>query len=275
MEAPVDPAEPDLKRARIYDDVAGEYHRVSLPRLFAEPGRILAARVAPSPGDRVLDVGAGPGSVARACAARGAGVTLADASIGMLREARRDGLDDCVVAMLPSLPFSSGTFDAATSAFVMTHVDDADVAALEMKRVLRPGGKVGLSAWYPADDDAASEWSRIVRTFIDAARVDSAVRETLPGDGRFARAGSLADLLGAAGFEAITSRDHHVECALSADEYVVTREVAATGRALRMLLSPAAWSRLRADALRALAARFPGPITFSRRFHTAVGTRPA
>jgi ubiquinone/menaquinone biosynthesis C-methylase UbiE len=269
----MDPAEPDLKRARIYDEVAEPYERVSLPRLFAEPGRILAGRVAPSSGDRVLDVGAGTGAVARACAAKGARVVLADASIGMLREARGAGLDHCVVAMLPLLPFASETFDAVTSAFVMTHVEDADVAVLEIKRVLRRGGRIGLSAWYPADDDAAGAWSRVVRTFIDAKRVEEAVRATLPGDERFARRGSLGDLLTAAGFEAITSQDHAVACAMSVEEYVTTREVAATGRALRMLLPVDEWPRLRAAAREALSAGFPDGVRFTRSFHTAAGTR--
>jgi ubiquinone/menaquinone biosynthesis C-methylase UbiE len=269
----MDPAEFDLKRVRVYDDVADAYQRVSLPRLFAEPGRIRAGRVAPSPGDRVLDAGAGTGAVARACAGHGARVVLADASAGMLREARGSGLDHRVVAMLPWLPFTSESFDAVTSAFVMTHVEDADAAALEMKRVLRRGGRIGLGAWYPADDDAAREWSRVVRTFIDAERVEEAVRVTLPGDGRFARTGSLAELLAAAGFEAVTNQDHRVECAMSADEYVTTREVAATGRALRTLLPAAEWPRVRAAARAALSARFPDGVRFTRAFHTAVGTR--
>lgn len=273
----MNPKHPDLRRARIYDDVAETYERVNVPRMFAAPGRVLAEAVAPARGARVLDVGAGTGAVARAAreaAGDDALVVAADASAGMLHAARSAGLNDCVVAMLPDLPFASAAFDVVTSAFVLTHLDDADLAAHEMKRVLRPGGKVGLSAWYPGDDDAAREWSRVVREHIDPPRLEAAVRETLPGDDRFARPGSLSDLLAAAGFEAIVARDHRVECAMTVDEYVASREVCATGRALRALLTPDQWQRCRDDARAALSARFPGSIRFSRGFHTAVGSRP-
>jgi hypothetical protein len=104
--------------------------------------------------------------------------------------------------------------------------------------------------------------------------VEAAVREVLPGDARFARAGSLAGLLEAAGFESVHAADHVIECAMTAEEYVVTREVAATGRALRALLPAREWARLRASARDSLAARFPGGLRFTRAFHTGVGTRP-
>lgn len=273
----MEPTHPGFRRARVYDGVADVYERVNVPRLFAEPGRVLAEAVAPPPGARALDIGAGTGAVARALRASagdGALVVAADASAAMLRAAQRAGLGDCVTATLPDLPFAPDSFDIVTSAFVMTHLDDADLAAREMKRVLRPGGRIGLSAWYPADDDAAREWSRVVRAFIEPACVASAVRETLPGDERFARAGSLAELLAAERFVDVITRDHSVACAMTVDEYVASREVAATGRALRLLLSGDEWERLRATVRGALAARFPEGIRFTRGFHTAIGVRP-
>ncbi|HEX5131122.1 MAG TPA: methyltransferase domain-containing protein, partial [Candidatus Krumholzibacteria bacterium] len=240
-------------------------------------GRVLALAVAPPAGARVLDVGAGTGAVARALrefVGPDALVVVADASATMLYAAGRTGLHDAVVAMLPELPFSGACFDAVTSAFVMTHVDDADAAALEMRRVLRPGGSIGLSAWYPADDDAAREWSRMIRTFVDAARVEAAVRATLPGDARFAAAGSLAALLQDAGFVSINASDHTVECAMSVGEYVESRSVCATGRALRAMLAPADWDRLRESMLISLGQRFPDGVRFARAFHTVTGVKP-
>ena len=269
---------PDLRRARVYDDVAETYERVNVPRMFAAAGRVLAEAVAAPPGARVLDVGAGTGAVARAAresAGADALVVLADASASMLQAAQRAGQNDCVAAMLPDLPFAPASFDILTSAFVLTHVDDPDAAALEMKRVLRASGRIGLSAWYPADDDAAREWSRLVRTFAAPARVDAAVRETLPGDERFARAGSLGELLVSAGFENILTRDHRIECAMTVDEYVESRQVCATGRAVKALLAADDWQRLRAAACAALVKRFPSGVRFTRGFHLAVGARPS
>lgn len=268
---------PDLERERVYDHVVDVYERVNVPRFFAEPGRVLAESVAPPPGARALDIGAGTGAVARALGERagdGALVVAADASTAMLRAAQRAGLGDCVTAMLPDLPFAPDSFDIVTSAFVMTHLDDADLAAREMKRVLRPGGRIGLSAWYRAAHDAESEWSRVVAGHVDPARIQDALRRILPGDERFAQPGSLADLLAGAGFEDIVARDHCVECAMTVDEYVASRSVSATGRALQSLLSGTDWRRLREAAEKALRGRFPDLVRFPNRFHVAVGARP-
>lgn len=268
----------DFKRARVYDGVAEAYERVNLPRLFGEPGRVLAELAAPAPGERVLDVGAGTGAVARALRDHAAGraqVVLADASASMLCVAQTVGLDHCVVCSAPPLPFSDGVFDAVTSAFVMTHVDDADAVALEMWRVLRPGGRAALSAWLPPDDDAAREWSRVIRTFIEPRWLEAGLRETLPGDARFAQAGSLGEMLKTAGFTGVTTREHRVDCSMSVDDYITSRCVAATGRAMRALLPSDRFEEMREAARASLTGMFPAGVDFSRGFHTASGVRPA
>jgi ubiquinone/menaquinone biosynthesis C-methylase UbiE len=269
--------DPDLKRARIYDEVAETYERVNLPQLFGVPGRVLADLVAAPANTRALDVGAGTGAVARALhASIGGGglVVAADASPSMLRMAQCAGLDACVVTMLPALPFRDESFDVVTSAFVMTHLEDPDAMAREMSRVLRRGGRAALSAWLPATDDAAREWSRIIRTFMDASRLEAALHETLPGDGRFGHPGSLGDLLAAAGFEDVAVRSHSVECAMRVEDYIASRSVAATGRALQALLPEGDFDRLREVVRESLTAAQGPDVRFTRGFHSAVGRRP-
>ncbi len=269
---------PDLKRARIYDEVAETYERVNLPQLFGTPGCMLADLVAAPASARALDVGAGTGAVARALhksLGENALVVVADASPSMLRMAQRAGLDACVVTMLPALPFREESFDIVTSAFVVTHLEDPDAMALQMLRVLRPGGRAALSAWLPATDDAAREWSRIIRTFVDAPRLEAALHETLPGDERFGQPGSLGDLLAAAGFEEVAVRTHSVECAMSVEDYIASRSVAATGRALQALLPEDDFGRLRETVRESLTAAHGPEVRFTRGFHTAVGRRPS
>src|SRR4029450_4210048 len=82
--------EPDW---RTYDGIADIYARVHAPRM-ALPAKDLVEFVRVTPGARVVDVGTGPGVVARAAAeAAGAGGTVVgiDQSIAMLRHARSDG----------------------------------------------------------------------------------------------------------------------------------------------------------------------------------------
>jgi SAM-dependent methyltransferase len=102
-------------------------------------------------GTRLLDIGTGPGVVARAAVARGAEVTAIDAEPSMAEAAARNvpGLD-VRVAALPDLPLNDAEFDAVTGNFVLNVVGDPVAALTELRRVLRPGGRLALTSWtYP------------------------------------------------------------------------------------------------------------------------------
>ncbi len=269
--------DPDLSRARVYDDVADVYERVNAPLLFAEPARRLVDALDPAPGSRLLDIGCGTGEVSRAALESLGGnarVVAIDPALAMVLCARRSGIAGVVVGALPGLPFADASFDGALSAFVMSHVDDPEGAIGEIARVVRPGGGIGLSAWYPADDEVFREWARVIREFIDPARIEDAVRHVMPADSRFSKPGTLAALLAGAGLSDIASSEHTVECAMTCDEYAESREICATGRALRILLSPSKWMQMRVAVRDALQSRFPDGLCFARAFHVAVGTRP-
>ncbi|RKQ91090.1 methyltransferase family protein [Solirubrobacter pauli] len=104
------------------------------------------------PGDRVLDVGCGPGTLAAAAADRGAQVTGVDLAEGMVAEARRrhPGLT-FLQADAEALPFPDGAFDVALGAFLVNHTPDAEAAVRELRRVART---VALAAWGPEDEVA-------------------------------------------------------------------------------------------------------------------------
>jgi SAM-dependent methyltransferase len=101
-----------------------------------------------SDGDRVLDVGSGPGLVAAAAAERGAEVIGVDFSEAMVAQARRryPGLEFQKAAG-ESLPFDGGTFDAVVGNFVLHHAAQPEQALREASRVLRSGGRVGFTVW--------------------------------------------------------------------------------------------------------------------------------
>ena len=115
----------------------GRLHRLAVDRLFAGEG------------DRVLDVGCGPGvnfdALAGAMAHDGRVVGV-DASAGMVRRARdeaaaSDGGCSVVRGDAASLPFPDGSFDRAFSTLAVSAVPDAGSAVAEVARVLRPGGR--------------------------------------------------------------------------------------------------------------------------------------
>lgn len=99
-------------------------------------------------GDRVLDVGTGPGLVAAAAAERGAEVIGVDFSRTMLTTAReRHPNLEFREAAAESLPFEDGEFDAAVANFMLHHSGQPDGVLRECFRVLRPGGKLAFTVW--------------------------------------------------------------------------------------------------------------------------------
>ena len=108
--------------------------------------RRLAARAVVQPGDAVLDGACGTGDLALADLKAGATrVTGLDFSERMLERARRKSTQiEWVRGDLLALPFADGTFDAATVGFGVRNVADLELALRELRRVLRPGGRLAV-----------------------------------------------------------------------------------------------------------------------------------
>ncbi|GAA4622981.1 hypothetical protein GCM10023196_017330 [Actinoallomurus vinaceus] len=99
-------------------------------------------------GDRLLDVGTGPGPVSAAAVRRGAQVSAVDAEPEMAETAARNVPEAEVrVAVLPDLPYGDASFDAVVGNFVINHVGEPETALAELRRVLRTGGVLALTCW--------------------------------------------------------------------------------------------------------------------------------
>ncbi|MBT2469003.1 class I SAM-dependent methyltransferase [Streptomyces sp. ISL-66] len=103
-------------------------------------------------GRRILDAGCGSGSLSAALRERGAVVTGIDASAGMLALARRrlgDVVALHVVDLSDPLPFAEGAFDDVVASLVLHYLEDWGPTLAELRRVLRPGGRLIASVDHP------------------------------------------------------------------------------------------------------------------------------
>ncbi|QXJ22955.1 methyltransferase domain-containing protein [Actinomadura graeca] len=152
-------------------------------------------------GTRLLDVGTGPGVVSAAAAGRGASVTAMDADPDMADTARRNvpGLD-VRVAVLPDVPFADAAFDAVAGNFVINHVGSPEVVLAELRRVLRPGGRLALSCWVMPGSGALA----VVREAIEAAGVPWPDDIPEPPFMEHGETAAFRRLVSAAGFAEVT-----------------------------------------------------------------------
>jgi len=114
----------------------------------------LAARLAPQPGERLLDLGSGTASIAMRAARAGADAVAIDSSAPLIDKVREDAEQEGLAVQLDSgnveyLPYEDDEFDVLASAFGFIFAADHANVAGELARVARPGARLGFTAWKP------------------------------------------------------------------------------------------------------------------------------
>jgi ubiquinone/menaquinone biosynthesis C-methylase UbiE len=130
---------------RDYDNVS-----FAISDALAHAAQRLNARA----GERILDVATGTGWSARNVARMGAAVTGVDISKELLTAARELSAHirppiEYRQADAERLPFEDGAFDGVISTFGVMFALDQVQAAVELRRVCRPGGRLALTTWAP------------------------------------------------------------------------------------------------------------------------------
>jgi ubiquinone/menaquinone biosynthesis C-methylase UbiE len=138
------PSNFNARDAGAYEQVMGRWSRRLAP-LFIEFAGV-------EEGERLIDVGCGTGSLAFALIAgkNPAALTAIDYSELYLEAARAAGADPRLTfrqADACALPFADGAFDRALSLLVLHFVPKPELAAAEMRRVVRRGGTVAAAVW--------------------------------------------------------------------------------------------------------------------------------
>jgi arsenite methyltransferase len=154
----------------VFDDLASR----RLEALYSTPDivnqrRRTIQRLAPHPGERILDVGCGPGlltaEIAEEVGPTGhvMGIDTADAMIALsTQRAAGSPLADRITLLkadAAALPFSGETFDAAVCVQVYEYVEDVETALSELHRVLKPGARTVIldTDWHSIVWNAADQ----------------------------------------------------------------------------------------------------------------------
>jgi demethylmenaquinone methyltransferase/2-methoxy-6-polyprenyl-1,4-benzoquinol methylase len=130
---------------RIFDETAEWYDDIIAMLSFGSGNayrRMALQRAGLTSGMRLLDLATGTGVVARAAAAITNDITGSDASIGMLTAGRRKHHVPLVQNVGERLPFRDASFDMITIGFALRHFSDLHTLFDELRRVLRPNGRV-------------------------------------------------------------------------------------------------------------------------------------
>jgi len=133
---------------RMFDRIAPVYDAMNRVMTVGLDGRWRKATITETvhPGDRVLDGCCGTGDLAIAAGRAGAReIVGVDFSERMLERARRKAPElEWIQADVLALPLQDASFDAAVVGFGVRNVEDLQAAIREFRRVLRPGGRLGI-----------------------------------------------------------------------------------------------------------------------------------
>jgi demethylmenaquinone methyltransferase / 2-methoxy-6-polyprenyl-1,4-benzoquinol methylase len=199
---------------RMFDRIAPVYdamNRVMTAGLDQHWRKVTIAETV-RPGDYVLDACCGTGDLAVAARkARAADVIGLDFSEQMLDRARRKAPDlEWMQGDVLALPFEDAHFDSAVVGFGARNFEDLEAGLKELRRVLRPGGRLGI-----LEITTPTGWfAPFYRLWFD--RIVPLLGRLLPGGAaytylpasvrRFPAPEELADQLAACGFEAVRFR---------------------------------------------------------------------
>jgi SAM-dependent methyltransferase len=166
----------------------------------------MIAKTLPAPGERVLELAAGPGDTGFMAAHMiepGGTLICSDAVSGMLDVARERAEEQGIANVefkrlqLEWIDLPTASVDVVLCRWAVMLIFDPAAALRECRRVLKPGGRLALAVWDPPE---ANPWAVIIqRTLVELGHVEPAP-EGGPGMFALAAPGKLIELLEDAAF---------------------------------------------------------------------------
>lgn len=238
MTADADPEALRAEQLETWDRAAaGWAARRESVQAFATPvSEWMLDAIAPEPGQRVLELAAGVGDTGLMAAESvkpGGTVISSDGTQGMLaaaqERARELGVDNVEFARLEVewIDLPTASVDAVLCRWGLMFVVDLPAALTEIRRVVRPGGRVAVAAW---DGPEANPWATIPSRALAEREHVARSASTALGQFSLAAPGRLAELLAGAGFTEVRVEPLDLDSAYeSLEEFVEeTRDLSRT-----------------------------------------------
>ncbi len=224
--------------------------------------------------DSVLDVAAGPGTLAMLAAPNAARVLATDFSHGMIDQLRlragREGAGNVEGAVMDAqaLALRAGSFDAAFCMFGFMFIPDRARAFREMLRVLRPDGRALVATWGPIDRRPMMKvgFDAMAETFPDLPR---------PAKGDLQEPAECVREMKEAGFRDVEARVFASTVRVeSAEHYLKVLGGCAPLQAIRIAMGDKAWAVAETRLIEAVRARLAqAPADLGAEAVLTVGTR--
>jgi ubiquinone/menaquinone biosynthesis C-methylase UbiE len=198
-----------------------------------------------------------------------------DFSLGMLKEASRKGVSKLVNGIVPGLPYQGSVFDAVIASFVINHIHDYHAAIVDMIRVLRSGGKLGISTWGSKESEVDRAWQSVAEVFTEKGLVRRTIQQAVPWEEYFSDSRNLEETLKNVDLERIDIIHRDYEIKMSTDDYLEYKNHSTSGRFIAEVLEFTLWEKFRQNLSKELQYVFGDQVKFIKRVHFAVGVKPA
>jgi SAM-dependent methyltransferase len=261
-----------------WDDYAAAYESVHEP-LTGQFAALALGLLPVAPGDRVLDIAAGPGTLTRLAAERGARVIGIDNGPRMiarlnerLRIAGHAGSEGRVMDAA-RLDFADASFDAVFCAFGIMVIADYAAALAEMARVTKPGGRAAVVMWN------GLERMEHVQVWLRAVAGACPQFEPLPPPAAWTvlqNEASLGRVMGEAGFADVTVHTETCRWEVASPAWFARHgDLSPAAEAVYRSLGPDARPAVRSRLERQLRDRYGnGRFELAAEAHIAIGRRP-
>lgn len=258
-------AQPNMQQSALWNDASGKAWvdlQPVLDEALAPFERLLLDAGYPGEGGSVLDIGCGAGASTLAMARRVGsaghcvGLDISEPLVTLARSrARAEGSSNAefIAADAQTYAFEPDRFDAVVSRFGVMFFDDSVAAFANIRRAVKPGGKLAFVAWRgPAENDFMTAAARAAAPFLPPATPPDS---NAPGQFAFADGAKIAGILEASGWSSIEVERADIPCQVAeVDLMTYVTRLGPVGAALREV-DPATAEKIK-SALPGAFARF-------------------